>query len=123
MLVRSAVNYEGAVALSMQPAECEASGRAAHSPAIEPELRLAQEKAVFAARAYLDCDRSTLAAISDESRLVQQCFLPQSETKIESVKACQVTGNDKLAVVSLVSVFSSDVRESVALVSARPSTV
>ena len=112
MLVRSAVNYEAARALSMRPPECDAQfGRAAHSPTIEPALREAQEKAVFATRAYLDCDRSTLSGISDESRLVQQCFLPQSDTKIESVKACSVSGNSKLAFVSLVSGFSSVVRD------------
>ena len=112
MLVRSAVNYEGARTLSMPPAECEAqSGRAPASPTIEPELRQVQEKAVLATRAYLDCDRATLSQISDESRLVQQCFLPQSDTKVESVKACSVSGNHKLAFVSLVSGFSAVVRE------------
>ena len=112
MLVRSAVNYEAARSLSMRPAECEAQfGRAADSRTIEPVLREAQEKAVFATRAYVDCDRSTLSGISDESRLVQQCFLPQSDTKVESVKACSVSGNHKLAFVSLVSGFSSEVRQ------------
>ena len=106
MLVRSAINYEAALALSMRTPECET-----HSPALEPALQQAEEKAVFATRAYLDCDRSTLSAISDESRLVQQCFLPQSETKVESVKACRVLGNDKLAIVSLVSGFAAETRE------------
>ena len=111
MLVRSAVNYEAARALSMRPAECELEAPAAHSPAIEPALRQAQEKAVLATRAYLGCDRSALSGISDGSRLVQQCFMPQSNTKIESVKACRASGNHKLAFVSLVSVFSAEVRE------------
>jgi hypothetical protein len=109
MLVRSAVNYEAARALSMRPAECDAqSVRPADSPIIDPALRQAQEKAVFATRAYLDCDRSTLSAISDESRLVQQCFKPESVTKVDSVKACRVSGNHKLAFVSLVSLFSAE---------------
>ena len=107
--MRSAVNYEAARALSMQPAECEAQpGRPADSPITDPALRQAQEKAVFATRAYLDCDRSTLSAISDESRLGQQCFKPESETKVESVKACRASGNHKLAFVSLVSLFSAE---------------
>jgi hypothetical protein len=108
MLVRSAVNHEAARALSIRPAQCEAQS---DRETLEPELREAQEKAAFAARAYLDCDRSTLSAISDKSRLVQQCFLPQSNTKVESLKACKVSGNDKLAFVSLVSSFSAEVRE------------
>ena len=108
MLVRSAANYEAAVALSMRPAECESQHS---SPNLQPALQQAQEQAVFATRAYLDCDRSMLSGISDESRLVQQCFLPQSNMKIESVKACRVSGNQKLALVSLVSNFSAEVRE------------
>lgn len=112
MLVRSAVNYEGARALSMPPAECEAQpGRAPDSPTLEPALRQVHENAVLATRAYVGCDRSTLSEVSDESRLVQQCFLPQSDTKVESVKACRVSGNHKLAFVSLVSGFSAEVRE------------
>jgi hypothetical protein len=106
MLVRSAVNYEAARALSMRPPECETQ-----SETIETALRQAEERAVLATRAYLDCDRATLSAISDESRLVQQCFLPQSVTKVESVQACRVSGNHKLAIVSLVSGFSAETRD------------
>jgi hypothetical protein len=120
MLVRSAVNYEAARDLSMRPPECEAqSVRAADSTDVGQALRQAQEKAVFATRAYLDCDRSILSAISDESRLVQQCFMPQSETKVESVKACSVSGNDKLAFVSLVSAFSAQVRDTKSILPSR----
>jgi len=112
MLVPSASNYEAARALSMHPAECDTrSGPPTDTSTIDPALRQAQEKAVSATRAYLDCDRSTLAAISDESRLVQQCYLPQSETKAESVKACSVSGNHKLAFVSLAGSFSAKVRD------------
>jgi len=116
MLVRSAVNYEAARALSMRPAECESQSAVADTPA----LRLAREKAVFATRAYLDCDRSTLSGISDESRLFQQCFLPRSDMKVESVKACRVSGNHKLALVSLVSNFSAEVREPDTILRSRP---
>lgn len=111
MLVRSAVNYEAARALSMRPAECESQPGMADSPASEPALRQAQEKAMFATRAYLECDRSILSGISDESRPVQQCFLPKSDMKVESIKACRVSGTQKLAIVSLVSNFSAEVRE------------
>lgn len=112
MLVPSASNYEAARALSMPPAECDArSGPATNSSNIEPILREAQEKAVLATRAYVDCDRSILAAISDQNRLVQQCFLPQSDTKVQSVKACSVSGNHKMAFVSLASGFSAKVRD------------
>ena len=111
MLVRSAVNYEAARALSMRPAECESQSVAVDSPASEPALRQAQEKAMFATRAYLACDRSMLSGISDESRPVQQCFLPKSDVKVESVKTCRVSGNDRLAFVWLVSNFSAEVRE------------
>ena len=108
MLVRSAVNYEAARTLSMPAAECEAQhGRAPNSP-IEPALRQIQETAVLGTRAYLDCDRSALSEISDESRLTQQCFLPKSKTKLESVNICSVSGNHKLAFVSLVSIFSAE---------------
>lgn len=109
MLVRSAINYEAARTLSMPAAECEAQhGRAPNSLIIEPALRQVQETAVLATRAYLDCDRSTLSEISDESRLSQQCFLPKSKTKLESVNICGVSGNHKLAFVSLVSIFSAE---------------
>ena len=111
MLVRSAVNYEAALALAMPPAQCELQSGVVDSPSIESPLRQAQEKAAFATRAYLDCDRSTLAGISDESRLVQQCYLPKSDMKVQSVNACRVSGNDKLAFVTLVSTFTAEVRE------------
>lgn len=112
MLVRSAANYEAARALSMQPPVCEPeSGRhAADSPIVLPELAQAQETASAAARAYLTCDQSTLNVISDESRLGRKCFLHESDTKVEVVKACRVSGNRNLAFVSLVSTFSSQVR-------------
>jgi len=105
MLVRSAVNYEAARALSMQPADCEAS------ETIDPALLQAQEKAVSATRAYLNCDQSTLSEISDEARLLQQCMLPQSDTKVLSVKVCRVSGNDKLAFFSLTGGFSAETRD------------
>jgi hypothetical protein len=121
MLVPSAGNYEAARALSLRTPECDArTGPAAFSQDILPTLREAREKAVSATRAYLDCDQSTLAAISDESRMVQQCFMPQSETKVESVRACSVAGNQKLAFVSLVSSFSGKVNDPRALDSSKP---
>lgn len=121
MLVRSASNYEAARDLSMRPPECDPrSGRSSNSSIILPSLREARKKAVLATRAYIDCDRSTLAAMSDGSRMVQQCFQPQSETKAEAVKACSVAGNDKLAFVSLVGGFSGVVRDPAALVPSKP---
>jgi len=78
---------------------------------MDPTLRDAEEKALLATRAYIDCDRSKLTSISDESRLVQQCFLPQSDSKMESVKTCRVFGNHKLAFISLVTSFSAEARE------------
>lgn len=104
MLVRSAVNFDAARSLAMREPECE-------STTIDPALQQAGEKAVLATRAYIECDRSTLTSISDESRLVQQCFLPQSDSKMEAVKTCKVSGNQKLAFVSLVNTFSAEVRE------------
>jgi hypothetical protein len=104
MLVRSAVNYDAARALAKREPQCEGQS-------IDPALREAEEKAVLATRAYIECDRSTLSSISDDSRMVQQCFLPQSDSKIESVKACRVSGNQKLAFVSLVTNFSAQTRE------------
>ena len=112
MLVRSAVNYEAARYFALPAITCDAQfGAVADSPTVDPALKLAQEKAVFATRAYLDCDRGTLSSISDESRLGQQCFLPQSNTKIADVKACRVSGNQKLAFVSLVGGFWAELRE------------
>ncbi len=105
MLVRSAVNYEAARASSMQPPDCAAP------ETIEPALLQAQEKAVAATRAYLACDRSKLSEISDESRLLQQCMLPQSDTKVESVKVCRISGNDKLAFFSLKGGFSAETHD------------
>ena len=106
MLVRSAVNYDAARALAMREPQCEGG-----FAAMDPTLRDAEEKALLATRAYIDCDRSTLTSISDESRLAQQCFLPQSDSKMESVKTCRVFGNHKLAFISLVTSFSAEVRE------------
>lgn len=105
MLVRSAVNYEAARALSMQPADCQIS------ETIDPALLQAQETAVSATRAYLACDRSTLSELSDESRLLQQCMLPQSDTKVASLKVCRISGNDKLAFFSLIGGFSAETRD------------
>ena len=121
MLVRSATNYEAAHALSTRPAECAVQlGPRFDSTTIAPALREAQEQAVSATRAYLECDQSTLAAASDDSRMVQQCFQPQSDTKVESVKACRVSGNNKLAFVSLAGGFSATVRNPRALDSSKP---
>jgi hypothetical protein len=106
MLVRSATNYEAAKTLSMQPAVCDSQS----GPVADSALRQAQEKAVFAARAYLGCDKSSLSVVSDESRLGQKCFLPDSDTQVQSVKACRVSGNRNLAFVNLVSNFSAQVR-------------
>jgi hypothetical protein len=111
MLVRSAVNYQAARALSMPPPECESQFVTTSSPTLEISLRQAREKAVLATRAYLDCDWPTLSGISDESRLVQHCFMPKSDTNVEAVKGCGVSGNNKLAFVSLVTSFSAKVRE------------
>jgi hypothetical protein len=112
MLVPSARNYDAARAVAMRPPECDTRfGPVADLSTIGPALRQAQEKAAAAARAYVDCDRATLATISDNSRLFQQCFLPQSDSKLTSVKVCNVSGNDKLAFVSLVGGFSAKVRD------------
>jgi len=110
MLVRSAANYDAARALAMREPQCEAG-----FAATDPALRLAEDKALLAMRAYIECDRSTLTSISDESRLVQQCFMPQSDSKMEAVKACRLSGNQKLAFVSLVTSFSAETREPNAL--------
>jgi hypothetical protein len=111
MLVRSAVNYEAARTLAMQPPVCVPGfGHAADSPTMPLELWQAQETAASAARAFLACDQSTLSVISDESRLGKKCFLSESDTQVESVKSCRVSGNRKLAFVSLVSTFSAHVR-------------
>ena len=111
MLVRSAVNYEAAKVLSMQPPVCDSqTGPNADAPALQPELRLAQEKAGFVTRAYLDCDLAALSTTSDDSRLGRECFLPESDVKVQSVKPCRVSGNRNLAFVSLVSNFSAQRR-------------
>jgi hypothetical protein len=121
MLVPSASNYEAARTLAMRLPECDArTGPGTFSQDILTTLREAREKAVSATRAYLDCDRSALAEVSDKSRMVQQCFMPQSETKAESVRACSVSGNHKLAFISLVSAFSGKVRDPRALNSSKP---
>jgi hypothetical protein len=103
VLIRSASNHDAARALSLEQFACD-------SGSTDPALRQAQETAASAARAYLACDQSTLAGISDESRLGQKCFYPESETQVESVKVCRVSGNRNLAFASLVTTFSSYVR-------------
>ena len=116
MLLRSAVNYEAAKILSVQPPVCDPqAGPTADSPDVEPELRQAQHKAVFFTRAYLACDLAALSISSDESRLGRECFLPESDVQVETVKACRVSGNRNLAFVPLVSNFSAQLRGSVAI--------
>jgi hypothetical protein len=111
MLVRSATNHEAARALSRQPVTCNSDrGPAAHSMTIDQALQQASEAATFAARAYLTCDQSTLAGVSDPSRLGRKCFLPDSDTQVDSVKACRVAGNRNLAFVTLTTNFTSQVR-------------
>ena len=111
MLIRSAINYEAARTLSMRRPVCNAElGVPVDSPTIEPQLRQALETASFAARAYLSCDQSTLSVVSDASRLGQKCFLADSDTQVDSVRGCRVSGNRNLAFVSLVSTFSSQRR-------------
>ena len=105
VLVRSAINYEAARALSMQSLVSE-------TKTVQITLREAHDTAASAARAYLACDQSTLSVISDESRLGQKCFMPESDTQVESVRVTRISGNRNLAVVSLVTTFSSQVRES-----------
>jgi hypothetical protein len=109
MLVRSAVNFEAARMLSMQPPVCKPAMRLGATPR-HPDLSQVQETATSAARAYLACDRDNLSLVSDDARLGQKCFLPQSDTKVETIKTCQVSGNRNLAFVSLTSSFSADTR-------------
>ena len=111
MLVRSALNYEAAKVLSMQPPVCDPqAGPTTDSSAIQPDLRQAQEKAVLVTRAFLECDLSALSTNSDDSRLGRECFLPESDVKVQSVKPCRVLGNRNLAFVSLASNFSAQRR-------------
>jgi hypothetical protein len=110
MLVRSAANYEAARALSMQPPVCGAESALAGQLLTPTELRQTLETAAMAAHAYLACDHTSLSAISDESRLGQKCFLPESDTQVDGVKACSVSGNHNLVFVSLVSTFAAQLR-------------
>ena len=111
MLVRSATNHEAARALSMQPPVCNSEpGALVNSTTTDPALLQASEAATVAARAYLTCDQSTLSGVSDASRLGRQCFLADSDTQVDSVKTCRVSGNRNLAFVSLVTTFTSHTR-------------
>lgn len=110
LLVRSAANYEAARQLTMQPPVCGAEFGPAAQLSTTPELQQAQETATTAARSYLACDRSSLSALSDESRLGRNCYLPESDSQVEQVKACSVIGNHNLAFVSLVSAFVAQAR-------------
>ena len=109
VLVRSATNYQAAEALAMQPPACPEFTRVTQSPS-SAELRLAQQTATDAARAYLACDLSSLAAVSDRWRLGEKCFLPESDRRVEAVETCGVTGNRNLAFVSLAGKFWSKSR-------------
>ena len=108
MLVASATNHEAARALSLQPPVCNSEpGAAVNSTTIDPALQQASEAA---ARAYLTCDQSTLSGVSDPSRLGRKCFLADSDTQVDLVKTCRVSGNRNLAFVSLISNFTSRTR-------------
>jgi len=107
VLVRSAANYKAAETLAMQPPACEEGvTRATQSPS-SAELRLARETATHAARAYLACDSSSLAAVSDRWRLGDRCFIPAADRRLETVEVCGVTGNRNLAFVRLAGMFRS----------------
>lgn len=110
VLVRSAANYKAAETLAMQPPACrEEFTRATQSPS-SAELRLAQETATDAARAYLACDLTSLSAVSDGWRLGDKCFIPEADRRVEALEPCGVTGNRNLAFVRLVGTFSSKSR-------------
>ena len=108
MLVRSSVNYEAAKVLAMHSPACDPEP--GPTATIRPELQQAQEKATLVTRAFLSCDLSTLSLNSDDSRLGRECFLPESEAKVQFVKPCRVSGNRNLAFVSLVGNFSAQLR-------------
>ena len=95
----------------MQPPVCNSEpGAAVNSTTIDPAMQQASEAATSAARAYLTCDQSTLSGVSDASRLGSKCFLADSDTQVDSVKTCRVSGNRNLAFVSLVSTFTAHTR-------------
>lgn len=103
-LVRSAANYKAARTLAMRPPSCLAETTSAQTPS-SLELKSALEIGNQAAHAYLACDRSALAASSDDSKLGGKCFLPQDTVRVEAIQPCGVVGNDSLAFVSLSSTF------------------
>jgi hypothetical protein len=110
ILVRPAVNYEAAKALAMQPPRCPLEPSSARYSTFSAELQQAQETATEAARAYLACDLPSLSAVSDESRLGDKCFLPEDNLQIEQLRPCSVSGNYKLAFVSLAGTFAAQMR-------------
>jgi len=109
VLVRSAANYQAAETLAMQQPTCPGFIRATQSPS-SAELRLVQQTATDAARAYLACDVASLAAVSDGWKLGDKCFLPEADRRVEAIETCGVTGNRNLAFVSLVGTFKSKSR-------------
>jgi hypothetical protein len=106
ILVRSSANFEAAKALAMQAPVCPEIGSTAHL-STTAELLRARKKATEAARAYLACNLGSLAAVSDKSRFVNKCFLPEDYSQINAVRPCGVSGNHNLALVSLVSTFNA----------------
>jgi len=109
-LVPSAINYEAAKTLAMQPPRCREEDRASES-SLSLELKQAGETATAATRAYLSCDLQSLTAFVDESKMGSKCFLPEYNLHVDTIQNCGVSGNDRIAFVSLAGRFTGQMRE------------
>jgi hypothetical protein len=106
MLVRTASEYEAAKALALRQPAC-ASAAPGVGKLTPDEIRVAGDTASGAARAYIDCDARHLAALSDEARLGNRCFLPNHDSRADVMKVCSVSGNRNLVFVSMITSFAA----------------
>jgi hypothetical protein len=103
ILVSSASNHDAARNMALQPLPCPAQSGLSRLP--RSELANLSELAAQLGRAYVVGDKVSLAAASDEARLGNKTFLPETKVTIEKLHICSVYGNERLAFVTLAATF------------------
>jgi hypothetical protein len=108
MLVVPAANYDAAKEMALQPLPCPVQSDSLRLP--RSELSTVSDLAAQVGRAYLIGDNASLAAASDESRLGNKSFLPETNVILEKLQVCGVYGNEQLAFVALAGTFFTNRR-------------
>ena len=110
MLVRTARNYEAAKSLALRQPACDSAGSGVVNGLTQDELGVVQETASAVARAYLTCDATLLASLSDEARLGKLCFMPMDDSRVDTLNVCSVSGNSNLIFAPIIASFAAERR-------------